>query len=91
MCIRDSAQDYGGMCHGAPDLLVVHESEAPAAVNGVQVRGGDVGPGPLRATLVEVKGPGDKLSEKQQAWIDVLLRSGAEVEVCHVESDGYRD
>ena len=67
---------------------------ALAAADGAQAceseRGGGGRPA-LRATLVEVKGPGDKLSEKQQAWIDVLLRSGAEVEVCHVESDGYKD
>ena len=39
------------------------------------------------ATFVEVKGPGDKLSEKQQCWIDCLLASGATVEICHVQSE----
>jgi Fanconi-associated nuclease 1 len=33
----------------------------------------------------EVKGPGDKLSEKQKLWIDVLLRAGLHVEVSKVE------
>ncbi|SGY40154.1 BQ5605_C003g02330 [Microbotryum silenes-dioicae] len=34
--------------------------------------------------FVEVKGPGDKLSETQRVWLDVLLRAGLEVEVCRV-------
>ena len=40
---------------------------------------------PPRARLVEVKGPGDRLSDRQRVWIDVLLRHGADVAVCHVE------
>ncbi|XP_041464130.1 fanconi-associated nuclease 1-like isoform X1 [Lytechinus variegatus] len=35
--------------------------------------------------LVEVKGPGDRLSQKQILWIDFFLRHGIEAEVCHVE------
>ncbi|CDR88509.1 uncharacterized protein SPSC_04336 [Sporisorium scitamineum] len=31
--------------------------------------------------FVEVKGPGDRLSETQKVWIDVLLRAGVEVQV----------
>lgn len=31
-----------------------------------------------------MKGPGDKLSETQKVWIDVLLSSGIGVEVCKV-------
>ncbi|CCF52002.1 hypothetical protein NDA14_003115 [Ustilago hordei] len=31
--------------------------------------------------FVEVKGPGDRLSESQKVWIDVLLRAGIEVQV----------
>ena len=45
------ARDYVGMWHGAPDLLLIYPADG----------------GGSRATLVEVKGPGDKLSEKQQA------------------------
>lgn len=33
----------------------------------------------------EVKGPGDKLSDKQKLWIDVLLRAGLHVEVSTVK------
>ena len=39
---------------------------------------------PPRARLVEVKGPGDRLSDRQRVWIDVLLRHGADVAVCYV-------
>lgn len=34
--------------------------------------------------ICEVKGPRDRLSDKQLAWIDALCRLGARVEVCHV-------
>ncbi|OCF54335.1 fanconi-associated nuclease 1 [Kwoniella mangroviensis CBS 10435] len=37
------------------------------------------------ARFVEVKGPGDSLSETQKVWIDVLLSSGIPVEVCRVK------
>ncbi|KAJ1918637.1 hypothetical protein IWQ60_007446 [Tieghemiomyces parasiticus] len=33
---------------------------------------------------VEVKGPGDTLSETQKTWIDVLLMHGVDVELCRV-------
>ena len=39
----------------------------------------------LAARFVEVKGPGDKLSDSQCAWMDVLVRAGADVEVAYVE------
>ncbi|XP_048828821.1 fanconi-associated nuclease 1 [Brienomyrus brachyistius] len=38
--------------------------------------------------LVEVKGPNDRLSQKQQIWLDELRKLGAEVEVCHVTDVG---
>ncbi|PWZ00222.1 hypothetical protein BCV70DRAFT_231846 [Testicularia cyperi] len=31
--------------------------------------------------FVEIKGPGDRLSETQKVWIDILLRAGVEVQV----------
>lgn len=33
---------------------------------------------------MEVKGPGDHLSNQQIVWLDVLMRAGADVEICHV-------
>ncbi|KAK2842409.1 hypothetical protein Q5P01_012609 [Channa striata] len=40
--------------------------------------------------LVEVKGPSDRLSQKQQIWLDELQKLGADVEVCHVAATGAR-
>jgi len=40
----------------------------------------------LAARLVEVKGPGDKLSDSQQVWLDALLSAGADVAVAHVQA-----
>ncbi|KAL2093370.1 hypothetical protein ACEWY4_010682 [Coilia grayii] len=40
--------------------------------------------------LVEVKGPNDRLSQKQQIWLDELNCWGADVEVCHVTAIGGR-
>ncbi|XP_030621183.1 fanconi-associated nuclease 1 [Chanos chanos] len=40
--------------------------------------------------LVEVKGPNDRLSQKQQIWLDELRKMGADVEVCHVTAVGAR-
>uniref|UniRef100_A0AAY4B3Q9 Fanconi-associated nuclease n=1 Tax=Denticeps clupeoides TaxID=299321 RepID=A0AAY4B3Q9_9TELE len=40
--------------------------------------------------LVEVKGPNDRLSQKQQIWLDELRKMGADVEVCHVTAIGSR-
>lgn len=40
------------------------------------------------ALLVEVKGPGDRLSCRQEAWIGHLVRAGVNVEVCHVREAG---
>uniref|UniRef100_UPI003AAB1272 fanconi-associated nuclease 1 n=1 Tax=Centroberyx gerrardi TaxID=166262 RepID=UPI003AAB1272 len=40
--------------------------------------------------LVEVKGPSDRLSQKQQIWLDELQKLGADVEVCHVTATGAR-
>ncbi|MCO5585352.1 hypothetical protein L7F22_039285 [Adiantum nelumboides] len=41
--------------------------------------------GDKQVRFCEVKGPGDKLSDKQKLWIDVLLRAGLRVEVSKVE------
>lgn len=39
---------------------------------------------------MEVKGPNDRLSQKQQIWLDELQKLGADVEVCHVVATGAR-
>ncbi|KAL5636850.1 hypothetical protein ACGC1H_000726 [Rhizoctonia solani] len=38
--------------------------------------------------FIEVKGPGDNLSETQKVWIDVLLSAGVDVELCRVYEHG---
>ncbi|KFM82475.1 Fanconi-associated nuclease 1, partial [Stegodyphus mimosarum] len=40
--------------------------------------------------IVEVKGPGDKLSSKQILWLDYLIKLGADAEVCLVEAVGSK-
>ncbi|XP_051953481.1 fanconi-associated nuclease 1-like [Xyrauchen texanus] len=44
----------------------------------------------MKYKLVEVKGPNDRLSQKQQIWLDELRKLGADVEVCHVTAIGAR-
>ncbi|CAD7696975.1 unnamed protein product [Ostreobium quekettii] len=41
-------------------------------------------PSTTRAKLAEVKGPRDRLSDQQRAWIAALTAAGMEVEVCKV-------
>ncbi len=43
-------------------------------------------PGTRTCEIVEVKGPGDRLSNKQVLWIDYLNSLGVEAHVCHVEA-----
>ncbi|KAG8190340.1 hypothetical protein JTE90_014444 [Oedothorax gibbosus] len=43
-------------------------------------------PETLCVKIVEVKGPGDKLSSKQILWLDHLIKLGADAEVCLVEA-----
>ncbi|XP_074659015.1 fanconi-associated nuclease 1-like [Tubulanus polymorphus] len=40
--------------------------------------------------LVEVKGPGDRLSTKQILWLDHFLQLGIDAEVCHVTGVGSK-
>ncbi|XP_054720759.1 fanconi-associated nuclease 1-like [Uloborus diversus] len=47
-------------------------------------------PKTLCVKIVEVKGPGDKLSTKQILWLDYLIKLGADAEVCLVEAVGSK-
>ncbi|KAJ7169072.1 VRR-NUC domain-containing protein [Mycena crocata] len=40
--------------------------------------------------FVEVKGPGDTLSENQKLWSDALLTAGCSVEICHVRDSNSK-
>ncbi|KAJ3146059.1 Fanconi-associated nuclease 1 [Geranomyces michiganensis] len=44
-----------------------------------------------RVKLVEVKGPGDRLSEKQIMWLDILGCCGWDIDVCKVEDKKKTD
>lgn len=65
---RHLAQDYRSWSSGMPDLLLW------------RFHGDYSG----EAKLVEVKGPGDRLSEQQRAWLLFLMDSGFNAEVCKV-------
>lgn len=69
---RHLAMDYRSWSSGMPDLLLW------------RFRGGDADGG--EAKLVEVKGPRDRLSEQQRAWILTLMECGFDIEVCKVSS-----
>ncbi|KAG8371498.1 hypothetical protein BUALT_Bualt13G0093900 [Buddleja alternifolia] len=66
--LRHLAQDYRSWSSGMPDLLLWRLHDC--------YRG--------EAKLVEVKGPRDRLSEQQRAWLLLLMDSGFSVEVCKV-------
>ncbi|KAL8490845.1 hypothetical protein ACS0TY_022741 [Phlomoides rotata] len=68
---RHLAQDYRSWSSGMPDLLLWRLHDC--------YRG--------EAKLVEVKGPRDRLSEQQRAWLLVLMDCGFDVEVCKVIPD----
>ncbi|UZJ52639.1 hypothetical protein CBS101457_001959 [Exobasidium rhododendri] len=46
--------------------------------------------GDRKVKFCEVKGPGDRLSEKQKLWIDILLRAGLDVEVSLVVEEAKK-
>ncbi|GAA5968795.1 hypothetical protein JCM3765_001268 [Sporobolomyces pararoseus] len=66
-------EEYGHRTGGIPDLWFAFLS--PMSL---------WNPSESSVMLSEIKGPGDKLSETQKVWIDVLLSSGVGVEVCRV-------
>ncbi|XP_057990758.1 fanconi-associated nuclease 1 homolog isoform X2 [Hevea brasiliensis] len=66
---RHLALDYRSWSSGMPDLLLWR-------FHG-EYRG--------EAKLVEVKGPKDRLSEQQQAWLLLLMDCGFDTEVCKVK------
>ncbi|WOH07871.1 hypothetical protein DCAR_0727305 [Daucus carota subsp. sativus] len=65
---RHLAQDYRSWSNGMPDLLLWRFH---GDYNG-------------EAKLVEVKGPRDRLSEQQRAWLLFLMDAGFNAEICKV-------
>lgn len=47
-------------------------------------------PDERKCKFVEVKGPGDHLSVDQEVWLDYLIKSGGDAEVCFIETTGSR-
>ncbi|KAI4341680.1 hypothetical protein MLD38_026374 [Melastoma candidum] len=62
------AQDYRSWSSGMPDLLLWRFCGEYSG----------------EAKLVEVKGPNDRLSEQQRAWLLVLIDCGFDAEVCKI-------
>lgn len=69
---RHLAQDYRSWSSGMPDLLLWRFHE---------------GYNKAEAKLVEVKGPRDRLSEQQRAWLLLLMDCGFDTEVCKVSPE----
>lgn len=101
--IARMSKDYRHCRAGLPDLVVWNTSnnsykvnpqlilllwrvEHSHAVKNVKFLNFDF----LCFQIVEVKGPSDRLSQKQQIWLDELRKLGADVEVCHVVATGAR-
>lgn len=93
--LRLLAQDYKSRMGGLPDLLLWSPDTLKCAcctqlgrsvcVPLTHCVGDEFVPRPA-AKLVEVKGPNDRLSDKQEVWISELLTAGIHVEVLHVEA-----
>ena len=77
MC-ENYCSDWSAWQGGVADLLLWRPRPWAAAAGEQQ----------LEVRLCEVKGPNDKLSARQEAWIDCLVRLGADVEVMHVVNLG---
>ncbi|KAI8821465.1 uncharacterized protein EV422DRAFT_43667 [Fimicolochytrium jonesii] len=97
--MRGMADGYREHTGGLPDLVVWREDEVEAdeaTMGNYEASSGQMDGAsaskrqPARRErsgvikLVEVKGPGDRLSEKQIMWMDVLAASGWDVELCKV-------
>lgn len=73
------AGNYRQWRSGFPDLVVWKDG----GEEGDEEEDGREG----KVLFVEVKGPGDSLSEKQQLWLDFLVGRGIAAEVCHVKGE----
>ncbi|KND04065.1 uncharacterized protein SPPG_01507 [Spizellomyces punctatus DAOM BR117] len=68
--VKCMAEGYREHCGGLPDLVLWQLPSTDAGIGKVK--------------LAEVKGPGDRLSEKQIMWMDALAAAGWEVEICKI-------
>ncbi len=42
-----------------------------------------------KVAVIEVKGPGDRLSSKQRLWLDTFTKLGIDAHVCRVKGKFY--
>jgi hypothetical protein len=82
---------YDAAAAGFPDLLIWQEEAAVDDVADADADDADVALAPrapprpaLCVRAVEVKGPGDRLSDRQRGAHALLLRAGVDVRVCYV-------
>ncbi|BFZ53673.1 hypothetical protein PYCC9005_000703 [Savitreella phatthalungensis] len=75
--MRLFAEEYGHRVGGVGDLCLWR----PASDHHPEAE----------AMFVEVKGPGDRLSETQLAWLDQMSLCGIRVELCHVREQSPND
>ena len=68
--------------HGVCERLVKHHRHTRSGFPDLTVWD----PAAKRVAFVEVKGPGDRLSNKQVLWLEVLANLGIQAIVCHVEA-----
>ena len=68
--------------HGICERLVKHHRHTRSGFPDLTVWD----PASKRVAFVEVKGPGDRLSNKQVLWLEVLAGLGLQALVCHVEA-----
>jgi hypothetical protein len=76
MCLN-----YKQLSSGMPDLLLWRVSTASAHASSTPL---DFRTLRIDVAFVEVKGPNDHLSDKQHAWLRILLAAGADARVCKI-------
>eukprot|EP00466_Bigelowiella_natans_P000557 jgi/Bigna1/66477/fgenesh1_pg.1_\ len=77
-CYLDDLEAYLG---GVPDLYIWRRSSAASPGGGAEA----VSSNRIDIKLVEVKGPRDKLSDRQLSWLRVLKAAAVDVEVFRVQ------
>lgn len=90
------AENYKAWNGGLPDLMLWRVAPAKTAKPVIGVNNPSETQGlssssshadkTMETRFIEVKGPGDSLSERQKAWIDKLTQVGANITVCNVKA-----
>lgn len=76
MCIRSKSKDcsfFEALCaEPEPEDASADISLTDEELDGLEIK------------FVEVKGPRDRLADKQRLWLNILVQAGVQAEVCHV-------